>query len=94
MMQGRRYSSIYRQLERVEPAARYEVKFADGTRRIMKGIELTLYSMDVSAGIEELGQRGNKTPVIEYRLLLGKKDLSPFMEQTIDEGIQAGKERR
>lgn len=92
-MQGRRYSGIYRQLDKVEPSARYEVTFADGTKRIMDGVGLTLYSMDVAAGIEELGKRGDKTPVTGYRLLIGKKDLTPFMEQTINEGMVARKEK-
>ena len=93
MMQGRRYSGIYRQLDKVEPSARDEVTFADGTRRIMRGVDLTLYSMDVTVGIEELGKPGRKTPVTGYRLVMGKKDLTPFMEQTINEGMEARKEK-
>lgn len=92
MMRRGKYSGLYRELEKIPVDSVYLVTFKDGSQRKMKAIELSMYSLDVTAGIVELGERGQKKPVVKYERIWGKDDLSPFMKDMIEDGIEAGKE--
>lgn len=72
--------------------ARYLVTFKDGHQETMAGIELTLYCLDITYRIMDLGEPGQKVPVVTYERVIGKDDLSPFMKKIIEDGIEAGKD--